>query len=146
MKMKMISTRLVTNDVRFLSQFYSAVTGLVPLGIEDYAELETAAGILAICSQRGVDIFYAGAAVPAMNRSVILEFEVGNVDHERSRLDPLVSEFVMEPTDQPWGNRSMLFRDPDGNLIHFYMQTPDCRCDRPRSTSFKRAHQSQKQP
>ncbi len=24
------------------------------------------------------------------------------------------------PTDQPWGNRSMLFRDPDGNLINFY--------------------------
>jgi hypothetical protein len=26
----------------------------------------------------------------------------------------------MEPTDQPWGNRSMLFRDPDGNLINFF--------------------------
>jgi catechol 2,3-dioxygenase-like lactoylglutathione lyase family enzyme len=24
------------------------------------------------------------------------------------------------PTDQPWGNRSMRFRDPDGNLINFY--------------------------
>jgi len=22
--------------------------------------------------------------------------------------------------NQPWGNRSMLFRDPDGNLINFF--------------------------
>jgi catechol 2,3-dioxygenase-like lactoylglutathione lyase family enzyme len=27
---------------------------------------------------------------------------------------------VLEPTDQPWGNRSMLFRDPDGNLVNFF--------------------------
>jgi hypothetical protein len=31
----------------------------------------------------------------------------------------------MEPTDQPWGSRSMLFRDPDGNLINFFAQTSE---------------------
>jgi uncharacterized glyoxalase superfamily protein PhnB len=31
-----------------------------------------------------------------------------------------VTVFVMEPTTQPWGNRSMLFRDPDGNLINVF--------------------------
>ncbi len=24
------------------------------------------------------------------------------------------------PTTMPWGNRSLLFRDPDGNLINFF--------------------------
>ena len=123
MNMKLASTRLVTNDVRALAQFYSAITGFNPVGIEDYVELETAAGTLAISSQRGVDIFHAGAAVPAANRSVIVEFEVENADRERSRLERIVREFVMEPTDQPWGSRSMLFRDPDGNLINFFAQS-----------------------
>jgi len=27
---------------------------------------------------------------------------------------------VKPPTTQPWGNRSIYFRDPDGNLINFY--------------------------
>jgi catechol 2,3-dioxygenase-like lactoylglutathione lyase family enzyme len=31
-----------------------------------------------------------------------------------------VARCELEPTNQPWGNRSMLFRDPDGNLINFY--------------------------
>jgi uncharacterized glyoxalase superfamily protein PhnB len=25
---------------------------------------------------------------------------------------------VMPPTTQPWGNRSMMFRDPAGNLVN----------------------------
>ena len=120
--MKLVSTRLVTRDVSALVLFYSTVTRIVPIGIEDYAEFETATGILAISSKRGVDIFNAGAADAAANRSVIIEFEVDDVDHERSRLDQIVGEFVMEPTNQPWGTRSMLFRDPDGNLINFYAQ------------------------
>jgi catechol 2,3-dioxygenase-like lactoylglutathione lyase family enzyme len=32
----------------------------------------------------------------------------------------LVPEFVMPPTTLPWGNRSIYFRDPDGNLIDFF--------------------------
>jgi hypothetical protein len=27
---------------------------------------------------------------------------------------------VLPPTDLPWGNRAMLFRDPDGNLINMF--------------------------
>ena len=118
--MKLISTRLVTADVTALARFYREVTGIAPVGNEDYVELETAVGTLAISSQRGVDVFNAGAAVPASNRTAIIEFEVGDVDRERTRLAGIVGEFVLEPTDQPWGNRSMLFRDPDGNLINFF--------------------------
>ena len=29
-------------------------------------------------------------------------------------------DFVQEPTTMPWGNRSLLFRDPDGNLVNFF--------------------------
>ena len=63
-----------------------------------------------------------GAAVtlPASNRSTVLDFEVNDIEAEHNRLREIVDEFVMEPTDQPWGNRSMLFRDPDGNLINFF--------------------------
>jgi len=58
--------------------------------------------------------------VAAANRSAIIEFEVDDVDVERARLDDQVPAWVQEPTDQPWGNRSMLLRDPDGNLINIY--------------------------
>jgi uncharacterized glyoxalase superfamily protein PhnB len=45
---------------------------------------------------------------------------VDNVDQEYERLKKVFSDFVQEPTTMPWGNRSLLFRDPDGNLINFF--------------------------
>ena len=64
-----------------------------------------------------------GATSPVANRSVILEFPVADVDAERLRLGSVKVDWVMEPTNQLWGNqRSTLFRDPDGNLINFYTQ------------------------
>jgi uncharacterized glyoxalase superfamily protein PhnB len=59
-----------------------------------------------------------------MNRSVILDFEVDDVDAERVRLAGIVVEWVLEPTTQPWGNRSTLFRDPDGNLVNLFARAP----------------------
>ena len=41
--------------------------------------------------------------------------------------------FVNEPTTLPWGNRSLLFRDPDGNLINFFTPvTPEALSRNPR--------------
>jgi predicted enzyme related to lactoylglutathione lyase len=118
--MKLAQARLVTTDVPTLSQFYENVLSVTAIGSEDYVELRGSGSALAISSKRSVDLFNAGAAEPAANRSVILDFQVNDVDQERARLGALVDQFVLEPTDQPWGSRSMLFRDPDGNLINFF--------------------------
>jgi uncharacterized glyoxalase superfamily protein PhnB len=67
-----------------------------------------------------MDLFGAGAARAADNHSVILEFRVDDVDKEFEKLENVVDDFVQQPTTQPWGNRSLLFRDPDGNLINLY--------------------------
>lgn len=60
------------------------------------------------------------AAESRANRSVILDFQVDDVDATYSLLQGTVDTFVNTPTDMPWGNRSLLFRDPDGNLINFF--------------------------
>jgi predicted enzyme related to lactoylglutathione lyase len=118
--MKLRFARLVTNDVPALARFYRHVIGVDAAGHDAYVEFEAPAGTLAISSQRTMDLHGAGATEPASNRSTILDFEVEDVDKERERLAGFVDDFVMEPTNQPWGNRSMLFRDPDGNLINFF--------------------------
>jgi catechol 2,3-dioxygenase-like lactoylglutathione lyase family enzyme len=64
--------------------------------------------------------FGADSARPADNHSVIIEFRVDDVDSEYERLEPLVDEWVQQPTTMPWGNRSILFRDPDGNLVNVF--------------------------
>jgi catechol 2,3-dioxygenase-like lactoylglutathione lyase family enzyme len=123
MIMKLASIRLITRDVPALSKFYEKLTGVTPSlqpGFTGYAEIRLPSFTLALASEESSAKFNAGAVVGASNRSAILEFEVGDVDAERARLEGVVTEWVMQPTDMPWGNRSMLFRDPDGTLINFY--------------------------
>ena len=123
------STRLITDDVPTLVRFYEAVTGATATwGNEDFAELRTEQATLAIGSTRTVSIFGAGSAEPGHNRSAILEFLVADVDAERIRLDGVLEAIVTEPTTMPWGNRALLFRDPDGNLVNLFTPvTPEAR-------------------
>ncbi len=119
--MDFLSVRLITDNVDGLVHFYEQVTGLsLVRANEDFAELKTPSCTLAIASTRTMALFGAGAAHPADNHTAIIEFHVDDVDNEYEKLKYLVGEFVQEPTTQPWGNRSMLFRDPDGNLINFF--------------------------
>jgi catechol 2,3-dioxygenase-like lactoylglutathione lyase family enzyme len=125
--MKLTSVRIVTEDLPAMTAFYQKVTEtdpISPFGGHDYAEIHTDGSVLAITTIEGVNQYNAGAATAAANRSTILEFEVDDVDAERDRLRSCVTDWVQEPTSQPWGNRSMLFRDPDGNLINFYASAP----------------------
>lgn len=119
--MRLAYARIVTRDVPSLTRFYREVTGITPKVLnEGYVEFPTAGTTLAISSQRTMELHGAGATTPASNRSTVLDFHVDDVDVERARLRGTIREFVLEPTNQPWGNRSMLFRDPDGNLINFF--------------------------
>ena len=57
--------------------------------------------------------------------SVIIEWQVDDVDAEYARLAPGTVDWVQTPTTMPWGNRSVLLRDPDGNLVNLYTPTSD---------------------
>jgi len=119
--MNLLSIRIITNDMKPLVGFYEQVTGLTATWYtDDFAEVVTPACTLAIASKRTIDMFGAGAARPADNHTAIIEFRVADVDAEFARLRQIVDSFVQEPVTQPWGNRSLMFRDPDGNLINFF--------------------------
>lgn len=121
--MSFVSTRVITADINRLIDFYQTVTGIPAVRYtEDFAELRTPVAVLAIGSTRTLQLFGGDAvATPAANRSVILEFRVENVDEQFERIAEYVGEaLVQKPTTMPWGNRSLLFRDPDGNLVNFF--------------------------
>jgi len=121
--MNFVSTRIITADVKRLVAFYETVTGIkLTLYTEDFAELVTGAGTLAIGSTRTLRLFGDDhVASPAENRSAIVEFRVADVDDEYRRLGDFIDgALVQAPTTMPWGNRSLLFRDPDGNLVNFF--------------------------
>jgi len=125
--MNLKQTRLVTDDVQKLTSFYETLTGATAEVIANgYVEFQHSpcAG-LAITSAAAASVYGDGVLASGVNRSLVLDFEVNDVDAHYARLkggglEDSVKEWVLEPTNQPWGNRVMLFRDPDGNLINMF--------------------------
>lgn len=119
--MDFVSIRLITHSVEGLVSFYEDVTGTAAVRhTEDFAELRMPSGTVAIASLRTVERLGPGVVQGASNRSVIIEFRVADVDQCFGRLAHRRASVVMDPTTMPWGNRSMLLRDPDGNLINLF--------------------------
>jgi predicted enzyme related to lactoylglutathione lyase len=119
--MDFVSIRIITDDVARLVSFYERATGVrASWSNENFAELTTPSATLAIASTRTVPLFGPGSARPADNHTVIVEFLVDDVDGVYKNLTGFVGDFVNGPTTMPWGNRSLLFRDPDGNLVNFF--------------------------
>ena len=117
----LVNTCLITGNVKRLVDFYEAVLNLkAKWSGADYAEFATGVGALAIFSADAQEKYIPGSAEAARNRSFILEFRVADPDSEYRRLQSLVKVWVKPPTTQPWGTRSVYFRDPDGNLVDFY--------------------------
>jgi predicted enzyme related to lactoylglutathione lyase len=131
--MDFASIRMITDDLEPMVQFYEQVTGtpaarLAPV----FAELRLPSCTIAFGHTQTAQMF-GNSARPADNHTVITEFLVEDVDSEYERLKPLVSEWVQEPTTMPWGNRSILFRDPDGNLVNLFAPVTEEAIDRVRS-------------
>lgn len=124
--MKFVSTRIITADVSRLVSFYESVTGIAAIWANElFAEIPTPVGTLAIGSDKTVPLFGEGSAEPAANQSAIIEFLVDDVDAEYGRLSGQLDDVVTEPTTMPWGNRALIFRDPDGNLVNLFTPVTD---------------------
>jgi catechol 2,3-dioxygenase-like lactoylglutathione lyase family enzyme len=118
--MRLVSVRIITSDIKRLVAFYERVTGAaLAVYTEDFAELITPSATLAIASTRTLQLFGGDIARAADNHTAIIEFLVDDVDADYRRLDGAV-DLVQAPTTMPWGNRSLLFRDPDGNLVNLF--------------------------
>ena len=119
--MQFASIRIITADVQRLTVFYERLTGepAIRRGAV-FSQFQWPARELAIGDVSTVAIVGPGIAEPAGNRSVLVEFLVEDVDAEYARLSDWVTDFVNSPTTMPWGNRSLLLRDPDGNLINLF--------------------------
>lgn len=119
--MQLAATRIITDDVDALVAFYETSTGITAERLHPmFAELRTRSGTLAVASSATVPFLGDNAAEARANRSVTLDFLVDDVDATYEALQDVVEVFVNQPTDMPWGNRSLLVRDPDGNLINFF--------------------------
>lgn len=112
---------VITGNVARLREFYAQVLQMAPTSDRaEYVEFAFNGSALSFYDASAFQEFAQDAALPERNRSVMIEFRVDDVDAEYDRLRRMQIDWVKPPSTQPWGNRSMYFRDPDGNLVNVY--------------------------
>jgi predicted enzyme related to lactoylglutathione lyase len=101
--------------------FYEEILGRTARWFtSDFAEFSTDSITIAIGSTRTMQLFGDNLVVTGNTSPIIIEFLVENVDQEYVRIKNSTPKVIQEPTTMPWGNRSLLFSDPDGNLVNFF--------------------------
>ena len=98
--MTLKQTRVVTTDVAKLTHFYESISQAKATVLSSgCAQFESGpCEGPAIIDEATIRSHGEGVAEPAANRSVILDFEVADVDAEYERLQESVSDLVIPPT------------------------------------------------
>lgn len=120
MKRRFRSTCLITQDVPRLHKFYQDVLQVQAEGDANFVAFESTGIPLTLFHTEGMEHMAPGSMQGAGIGNVVLEFEVEDVDAEYARLLEMGAPIVKPPTTQPWGLRSVWFRDPDGNIVNFF--------------------------
>ena len=116
--MELAQSRIVTDDVARLAGFYARLLG-VPVTLNDYyVELQAGPASVGFSRRRFTEYLDDDG-----QDQVILDFLVDDVDAEYPRIAALGVEWVLLPATQPWGNRSMIFRDPAGHLVNVFSRS-----------------------
>ncbi|TVZ05944.1 VOC family protein [Trebonia kvetii] len=123
--MELVQCRIVTDDVERLAAFYVGLVGVQVVLNEYYVEVHAGPVSVGFSKRRFTEYHHCSPAATAdggQDRApeTVLDFLVDDVDAEYERVKALGVEWVMPPATQPWGNRSMIFRDSEGNLINVF--------------------------
>ena len=119
--MDLVQSRIVTDDVERLAAFYARLVGVSVVLNDYYVEVPTATASVGFSRRRFTEYREDQAARPCgrpHQAEIMLDFRAGDVDAEYQRITRLGVTWVTRPATQPWGCRTMIFRDPAGNLVN----------------------------
>jgi predicted enzyme related to lactoylglutathione lyase len=120
---ELVQARLVTEDVTGLAAFYAGLVEVkVPLN-EYYVEVPAGPASVGFSKRRFTEYRPDRVACLCTGRppgEVILDFMADDADAEYLRIEALGVDWVLRPATQPWGSRSMVFKDPAGNLVNVF--------------------------
>jgi uncharacterized glyoxalase superfamily protein PhnB len=107
----------VTDDIQRLAAFYARLVQAEVVLNDYYVEVPTATASVGFSRRHFTEYREDQAARPCSPQhqaEIMLDFRAGDVDAEYQRIAELGVAWVMPPATQPWGNRTMIFRDPGG--------------------------------
>jgi len=120
---ELVQTRLLTDDVERLATFYAALLESPVALNEYYVEIPAGPSSVGLSRRRFTEYQehnQARSGKGLRKAEFMLDILVSDADAEYARIAALDVDWLMPPTTQPWGNRSMIFADPAGNLVNVF--------------------------
>tara|TARA_R110002049_G_scaffold247690_1_gene422163 strand:- start:3917 stop:4408 length:492 start_codon:yes stop_codon:yes gene_type:complete len=116
-------TILYTRDMIAMRKFYEEIMQFEfrQTAGDGWVEFKVGSNILVLTSEPAGGLFPETIPAPGVG-SVQLAFRVAPkmVDACAEELQAAEVEIIGEPTNQPWGHRTLFFRDPDNNILEIY--------------------------
>jgi uncharacterized glyoxalase superfamily protein PhnB len=119
----LVQSRFVTDDVAQLAAFYGRLIGTDVVVNDFYVEMPMGGLSIAFSKCRFTEIGTTCGATPERaprSGESVLDFRTQDVDQAYARIDRIGVEWVLPPTTQPWGDRAMMLRDPEGHLVNVH--------------------------
>ncbi|HEY9075304.1 MAG TPA: VOC family protein [Anaerolineaceae bacterium] len=113
---------LITRDLPRLRSFYQELLQNAGDGDDVNYVFSLDGGEITLFTWDGMERMAPGSMSAAGHGGFTLEIEVEDVDLEYDMLLKRGVPVVKPPQTYPWGRRSVWFRDPDSNIINFYMR------------------------
>jgi predicted enzyme related to lactoylglutathione lyase len=109
--MKLYGACIQTHRITTLVDFYKTIFGYSP---------EVNGGVDYRFYDAQLILYRLEDAQAPATRNAALIYAVDDVDTEYQRLLDLGITVNAPPTDKPWGVRSFIINDPDGNTVSFF--------------------------
>ena len=121
--MKFNGITLVTSDVKRLIDFYEQVLRSKGEIVREgkFASIAVSGVELGFWIESEMEDLAVGSTRHSGRGACLIEFESSEFERDYARLKELGVNIVKEPTTQPWGRNSFWFRDPDGNVVNFFV-------------------------
>lgn len=115
--MRLKNVLVVVEDLERSRRFYSELFGLGVVACQDGIVIMTEGLVL---QERKIWESMTGKKVITGSHSCELYFEEADIESFAGKLEQLypAAEYVHRLVQHPWGQKSILFYDPDRNLIH----------------------------
>jgi lactoylglutathione lyase len=116
-------TVIFARQMAAMRTFYGSVLGFDlhrELGSK-WIEYRVGSNILAL-TERGVVFDDPSPPVGALSLQLAFRVAPSEVATCAATLKERRVSIISGPTDQPWGHRTLFFRDPDGNVLEIYAE------------------------
>jgi catechol 2,3-dioxygenase-like lactoylglutathione lyase family enzyme len=116
-------TIIFARQMPAMREFYETTLGF-PLHKElgpQWVEFRVGSNLLAL-TERGMIFDDPSPPIGVLSLQLAFRVTPGEVASCASVLAERGVSIVSGPTDQPWGHRTLFFRDPDGNILEIYAE------------------------